>query len=67
MLKKVNYKIFFRVLPIVICGVLSILLPVKPALAASVTVSPDSAGVDSLIHVSGTGFTPSVSYDTTFA
>ena len=67
MLKKVNYKIFFRVLPIVICGVLSILLPVKPALAASVTVSPDSAGVDSLIHVSGTGFTPSVSYETTFA
>ncbi len=34
------------------------LLPATPALAASVTVSPDSGEADSLIYVTGTGFTP---------
>ena len=67
MLQSVNRLTVLKILPIVICGMVSVLLPVKPALAASVTVSPDSSTVDSLIHVSGTGFTPNVTYETTFA
>jgi len=35
-----------------------ILVPATPALAASVAVSPDSGEADSLIYVTGTGFTP---------
>ncbi|MBN1862319.1 MAG: IPT/TIG domain-containing protein [Dehalococcoidales bacterium] len=40
----------------------------EPALAAvSVTVSPDEGMVDSLVHVSGTGFTPGSTFRTYFA
>jgi len=42
-------------------------IPAKPALAASVTLSPDNGEVDSLVHVSGTGFTPGSTFRTYFA
>ena len=42
-------------------------VPASPALAASVTVSPDIGNVYSLVYISGTGFTPSVTYRTYFA
>ncbi len=44
-----------------------IFMPAKPAFAASMTVSPDDGEVDTLIHVSGTGFTPDTTYRTYFA
>jgi hypothetical protein len=42
-------------------------MPAKPALAASVTISPDNGEVDSLAHISGTGFTPGSTFRTYFA
>lgn len=42
-------------------------IPARPAMAASVTVSPDSSKVDTLIHIGGTGFTPGITYRTYFA
>lgn len=45
----------------------SVLLDVRPALAASVTVSPDGDGVGEILVVSGTGFTPGAIARTYFA
>ena len=45
---------------------LLLLLPATPAMAASITVSPDNGPVDTLMHVSGNGFTPSESYSILF-
>jgi hypothetical protein len=42
-------------------------MPAEPALAASVTVSPDDGQVGSLAYVSGTGFTPGSTFRTYFA
>jgi len=49
-----------------------VIIPTKPALASSINVSPDEGEVDSLIYLSGTGFTPDATvrtyftYDTTY-
>ena len=51
------------ILPLVIL----VAQPASPALAASVTISPDNGNVDSLVHISGTGFTSSVTYRVYFA
>ena len=48
-------------LPVLLCALFTlsfILIPATPAMAASVTVSPDSGEANSLIHVTGIGFTP---------
>jgi hypothetical protein len=37
-----------------------------PALAASLTASPDNGPADTVFHVSGTGFTPAANYDIFF-
>jgi hypothetical protein len=39
----------------------------KQAVAASITVSPDSSKVDTLIYIGGTGFTPGITFRTYFA
>jgi hypothetical protein len=42
-------------------------LPARAALAASVSVSPDRGKVDTIVHISGTGFTSAATFTTEFA
>jgi hypothetical protein len=64
-LKKPN--IWLTLLMAALCSMASLFLDARPALAASVTVSPDSDQVGEIVTVSGTGFTPGTTVRTYFA
>ena len=64
-LKKPN--IWLTLLVAALCSMASLFLDARPALAASVTVSPDSDQVGEIVTVSGTGFTPGTTVRTYFA
>ena len=64
-LKKPN--ILLTLLIAAALSVASVFLDASPALAASVTVSPDGDGVGEIVIVSGTGFTPGATVRTYFA
>jgi len=51
----------------IILSLLFLAMPAEPVLAQSVTLSPTSGEVDSIVSVSGTGFTPSAAFRTHFA
>jgi hypothetical protein len=64
-LKRPN--IWLTLLMAALCSAASLFLDARPALAASVTVSPDSDQVGEIVTVSGTGFTPGTTVRTYFA
>ena len=59
--------ILLTLLIAVILSAASVFLDARPALAASVIVSPDGDGVGEILVVSGTGFTPDATVRTYFA
>ena len=46
---------------------LFLFLPSRPALAASISISPDDGEVDTILYIDGTGFTPDTTYQIYFA
>ena len=61
-------KQIFRIVAVaVIFALMIIAIPVTPALAQTVTISPASGPVGVTVTVSGTGFTATNTYQITFA